>query len=121
LKHHIFRKYEISSAHYLPGHPKCGVVHGHNYLIELGFETKDGEPLYLDFAEIDLRVKKLLKNLDHRLLNDVIKYPSVENIATYIFKELYSERLPIKIVRVHEDSRSYCEVVGDYDEDISGE
>ena len=113
LKHYIFRKYEISSAHYLPGHPKCGVVHGHNYLIELGFETRDGEPLFLDFADIDLRVGHIIKHLDHRLLNDLIKYPSVENIATYLFQEVYKTKLPIRIIRVHEDGRSYCEVVGD--------
>jgi 6-pyruvoyltetrahydropterin/6-carboxytetrahydropterin synthase len=104
----VFRKYEFSSAHYLPGHPKCGNIHGHNYILEVGFMTKSGEPLFLDFGEIDIRLRPIISSLDHRLLNDIIKYPSVENIAEYLYKEIYSVRLPIRVIKLWEDSRGYC-------------
>jgi 6-pyruvoyltetrahydropterin/6-carboxytetrahydropterin synthase len=108
LRLRIFRRYEFASAHYLPGHPKCGNMHGHNYVLEVGLETKGGEPLYLDFADVDLRMRPIINKLDHRVLNDLIKYPSVENICEYLYNEIYLVRLPVRVIRLWEDSRSYC-------------
>jgi len=104
----IFRRYEFSSAHYLPGHPKCGNMHGHNYILEVGLKTKGGEPLFLDFADVDIRMRPIISKLDHRLLNDLIKYPSVENICEYLYQEIYKVKLPVVVVKLWEDSRSYC-------------
>jgi 6-pyruvoyltetrahydropterin/6-carboxytetrahydropterin synthase len=108
----VFRRYEFSAAHYLPGHPKCGNMHGHNYIVELGVKSKTGEPLFVDFADIDNVARPIINKLDHRVLNDLISYPSVENISKYIFEECYLRRLPILVVRCWENSISYCEYWG---------
>lgn len=106
----LFKRYSFSSAHYLPGHPKCGVIHGHNYILEVGLRTESGDALFIDFAEVDLILKPLIKALDHTLLNDLIKYPSVENIAIYILNELRKTRLDVKLVRLFETLDGWVEV-----------
>ena len=112
----LFKRYEFSAAHYLPGHPKCGNMHGHNYVFEVGVKSRTGEPLFIDFAEIDMVVKPIISRLDHRVLNDLIRYPSVENIAKYLFDEFNSKRLPVVVVRCWENSESYCEYWGGSDD-----
>ena len=57
----------IDAAHFIPGHPKCGRLHGHTYKVSIVLEGEVplGHPAYLiDFAEI----KKIVFELDHRLL-----------------------------------------------------
>lgn len=58
----------FDAAHFIPGHPKCGRLHGHTYQVEVELEGNlpvTEHPIYLvDFAE----VKRVVDELDHRLL-----------------------------------------------------
>jgi 6-pyruvoyltetrahydropterin/6-carboxytetrahydropterin synthase len=58
----------IDSAHFIPGHPKCGRLHGHTYKIEIaiGSDTlPEAHPRYLlDYGAI----KEIVNAWDHRLL-----------------------------------------------------
>jgi len=104
----VIRRMTFDAAHYLKGHPKCGVIHGHTYLIvdlKVRFRWE-----FVDFADL----KKVVKEIDHVLLapkNDHrvwlseamslllkradIKMPicfidgptTVENIAKYLAKQ----------------------------------
>lgn len=50
----VSKKFSFSAAHRLEGHPKCGRMHGHNYVVEVlieGTETNNG--MVIDFAELD--------------------------------------------------------------------
>lgn len=58
----------FDAAHFIPGHPKCGRLHGHTYQVEVelgGHLPVTEHPIYLvDFAA----VKAVVDELDHRLL-----------------------------------------------------
>jgi len=82
----------IDCAHYLPGHSRCGSLHGHTYKIEVVLEGEKKSEMIMDFSELKAAVREVLKNFDHRTLNELIAYPSVENIAEAI-KQKLSERI----------------------------
>ncbi|HSW38862.1 MAG TPA: 6-carboxytetrahydropterin synthase [Acidobacteriota bacterium] len=78
----------IDCAHYLPGHDKCGTLHGHTYKIEVVIEGENNSGMIIDFAELKKTIKEALSFFDHKTLNDIIEYPSVENICEAIKRRL---------------------------------
>jgi 6-pyruvoyltetrahydropterin/6-carboxytetrahydropterin synthase len=100
----------IDCAHFLPGHPKCGQVHGHTYKVEVIIEGQASRGMVVDFADLKARTREVLQEYDHRHWNDFLDFPSVENIC-----ELLSRRLREKIsfpllIRVWEGSGKWAEM-----------
>src|SRR5690348_6132070 len=108
----IGRTYRFESAHYLPllpeGH-KCRNLHGHNYRVDIVTSgTLDERGFVKDFAEIDAEILPLIKQLDHRLLNEVegLENPTAEIIAAWFFHRIKGcER-----VRIYENDDCWAEV-----------
>jgi len=62
-------KIKFSSAHFLVGHPKCGRLHGHNWLVTVEFKGKIGEDgMIVDFIDVKKYLKEIIEPLDHKLL-----------------------------------------------------
>ena len=79
----------IDCAHFIPGHDKCGDLHGHTYKIEVVIEGEKNESgMIIDFGELKKSVKTGLAFFDHKTLNNFIEFPSVENICEAIKKKL---------------------------------
>jgi 6-pyruvoyltetrahydropterin/6-carboxytetrahydropterin synthase len=78
----------IDCAHYLPGHDKCGSLHGHTYKIEVVIEGEKKAPILIDFSELKKSIKSALLAFDHKNLNELLEYPSVENICESIKRKL---------------------------------
>ena len=78
----------IDSAHFIPGHDKCGVLHGHTYKVEVVIEGDNKSGMVIDFAELKKSIKETLSLYDHKTLNDILEYPSVENICESIKAKL---------------------------------
>ncbi|MEO0809868.1 MAG: 6-carboxytetrahydropterin synthase QueD [Pseudomonadota bacterium] len=108
----IGRTYHFEAAHYLPKVPdghKCKNLHGHNYRVEIVISGKlDERGFVKDFAEIDDEIAPLLKQVDHRLLNEVegLENPTAEIIAAW-FLERISD---CESVRVYENDLSWAEI-----------
>lgn len=87
---------EFSAAHALRHYQgKCENMHGHNYGAELtvrGEKLSSDTELALDFSEMKKLFREVLKELDHRILNETppfdVMNPSSENLARYIWKQL---------------------------------
>lgn len=87
------------SSHSLGGYDgDCARVHGHNWIVKAfyEFERIDERGLTIDFLELrDGMQKVILPRFDHRHLNDVPPFDSVnptsENIAAEIFRLLREE------------------------------
>jgi 6-pyruvoyltetrahydropterin/6-carboxytetrahydropterin synthase len=101
----------MDAAHYLPGHETCGKMHGHTYRVELVVEGEKGETgMVMDFYEMKSILKKALAEYDHRCLNEVVDYPSVENLCEAVYNKLLGEiTLPFK-VRIWEGKGKWCEL-----------
>jgi 6-pyruvoyltetrahydropterin/6-carboxytetrahydropterin synthase len=75
----------IDCAHFLPGHPKCGQVHGHTYKVEVVIEGEsDRGGMVVDFNDLKTRTREVLQKYDHRHWNDVLEFPTVENICALL-------------------------------------
>ncbi len=82
---------DFSAAHSLPRHPgKCKNLHGHTYKVEIVVEgeKKADTECVADFAEVKAVVEELLELVDHKLLNEIIEYPTSENIALFLKRQL---------------------------------
>lgn len=125
MKVSISREYEFAAAHELPFHGgKCQRMHGHNYGLTVcvtGPINTSGESshgMVMDFAELDACVQRVLDELDHRVLNEVMsRYPTAEVVALYIFEILdialgatMGVDVEVQSVRLSETPRSWAEV-----------
>ena len=100
----------IDCAHHLPGHEKCGRLHGHTYTIDVIIEGEKKKGMIVDFAELKSSVRAVLAEYDHRSFNEFLEYPSVENICELISAKL-RERLPFGFtIRVWEGHGKYAEL-----------
>jgi len=87
----VSRDFKFDAAHYLPNYKgKCERLHGHTYRLQVTLEGEpDREGMIVDFGDIKKIVnEKVLNQLDHHDLNEVIENPSAENIAMWIWKRL---------------------------------
>lgn len=88
-------KQSFSAAHQLRGHSgPCENLHGHNWVVEVSFtaEKLDKQGMVIDFARVSEELGKITGMLDHKLINDVKPFdsvnPTAEKIAEWIFREL---------------------------------
>ncbi len=115
----ITKRFTAESAHYLPDHlGKCKNLHGHSYKIEVTVRGDVGiagpeNGMVMDFGNLSQIVKeKVIEKIDHKILNALIKVPTAENLAEWIFDELapaISSGVEVDSVRVWETENSYAE------------
>ena len=116
----VCKKFSFAAAHYLPGHPTCGELHGHNYAVELALfgEVRDNG-MVIDFGDLKSVYKdRVHAQIDHRYLNMVVSFiPTAENLAAWIHdqvREGLDQILPTGYgrlrVRVWENPDCYAEV-----------
>lgn len=88
----------FDTAHYLPGHETCNRMHGHTYRLEVVLEGEKKGGMLMDFQEVKEKVQKVVFKLDHRVMNELLDYPSAENILELIFEKLKEELdYPLKV------------------------
>ena len=92
--------YEISvdttfaAAHNLRDYyGKCEDLHGHNYKVRVVVEGQqlDSTGLLYDFVHLKQVIQGVIQSLDHKYLNELAPFdtlnPSAENIARHIYDE----------------------------------
>ena len=60
----------FSSCHIIPGHPKCGRLHGHSYAASAKFRGEVAGPdgMLVDFHDAKRAMREVCEALDHRVL-----------------------------------------------------
>ncbi|WP_018865353.1 6-carboxytetrahydropterin synthase QueD [Thioalkalivibrio sp. ARh3] len=98
---------DFASAHTLRDYPgQCANMHGHNWKVEaeVQAETLDDAGMAVDFKVVKTAAREIAGQLDHRYLNDVPPFdtvnPTAENIAQWFFRQM-SERLNRPGLRMH--------------------
>jgi 6-pyruvoyltetrahydropterin/6-carboxytetrahydropterin synthase len=91
---------EFSAAHRLRGYDgKCERLHGHNYRVGLALccSELDSLGMAVDFSEVRRIARDVVGRFDHRCLNDVEPFdtvnPTAEQIARHV-AEAVGGRLP---------------------------
>ena len=97
---------DFASAHTLRDYPgDCSRMHGHNWKIEVEVIASElnTHGMGMDFKTIKVATRKLAKTLDHRYLNDIPPFdtvnPTAENIAQYFYQNL-SKTLNIDTAKI---------------------
>lgn len=103
----------FAAGHALRGyHGKCENVHGHNYRVRVVLEGErlDSAGLLIDFVVLKKLLRDLIDKLDHRFLNEVPPFdtlnPSAENMARYFYEELAASltalrlETPVRLARI---------------------
>jgi 6-pyruvoyltetrahydropterin/6-carboxytetrahydropterin synthase len=91
----VSKQASFSGAHSLREYKgKCESVHGHNWKIKafVAAQQLDNLGMVVDFTVLGARLNEILERLDHKDINAVPPFdtinPSSENIAKYIYDEL---------------------------------
>jgi 6-pyruvoyltetrahydropterin/6-carboxytetrahydropterin synthase len=107
----------FSAAHQLRGYEgACRNVHGHTWKVRVGVlcETTDEMGMAMDFNVLKKVLHRLIDSLDHKFLNDLDMFqtlnPTSENVARYLYKQLREQinlpRARIADVEVWESDKS---------------
>lgn len=107
--------YSIESARFLPNleksHP-CASIHGHSFKVTaiLRGPLKQPEAWVMDFNDVNLIMKPILTQLDHKLLNEIegLKNPTSENLAYYIFDKAQKQIPSLVQIRISETRDTEC-------------
>ncbi len=108
---------DFSSAHTLRDYPgACSRMHGHNWKIEAEVVAHhlDKVGMGVDFKVIKQATREISEQLDHRYLNDLEPFktinPTAENIAAFFYqslsKKLNDDRVSVHAVTLWETERA---------------
>ena len=109
----------FSSAHQLRDYEgKCENLHGHNWIVKVSIRGNnlDDKGMLIDFKVLKKILNKILEELDHKFLNEILPFdklnPTAENIANYIYfkveESLNSPGLEVSRVKIWESENSYA-------------
>jgi 6-pyruvoyltetrahydropterin/6-carboxytetrahydropterin synthase len=66
----ITKVFRFEASHWLPGHPKCGALHGHSYKLEVEVSGPVGTGMIMDFSDLrEIVQERILDHVDHKCLN----------------------------------------------------
>lgn len=113
----IYVQTEFSAAHFLIGYQgDCSNLHGHNWIMEVYVKCKKLNEIGIgiDFRDIKQAVNEVMKKFDHKPLNEIPYFktmnPTSENIAKHFYKELSSrinsDAIKVTKVRVSESPKT---------------
>ena len=99
----VSRDFRFEAAHRLEDYEgKCEALHGHSWKIRVTVEAPVGDDgLAFDFLRLENETReKVIQVLDHSYLNDIMKPPSAERVAAWVWARL--SHLPLAEVRIWE-------------------
>ncbi|RLG17037.1 6-carboxytetrahydropterin synthase QueD [Nanoarchaeota archaeon] len=81
----VVKQFKFEAAHFLPGYNgKCGSVHGHSYLLEVGVkgEVNDETGMVMDFSRLkEVVSQEIIDVLDHSFLNVLKSKPGKQELT----------------------------------------
>lgn len=91
----LYKAFTFDSAHFLPNLPDghaCKQLHGHTYHLTVFIEGKiaEEEGWVLDFTVLKKAVEPVIKQVDHKLLNDIegLHNPTSERLAVWLWDNI---------------------------------
>jgi len=60
---------KFSACHLIPGHDRCGRLHGHTYAVHVRLQGEKNKSGYIaDFHDVKTLIRDIIERLDHRVL-----------------------------------------------------
>ena len=75
-------KVGFAAGHFIPFHPKCGNVHGHNYEVVAEFLVPKG--VFVDFGLLKSILRDIAEELDHKFIAPREFREEMELISDYV-------------------------------------
>jgi 6-pyruvoyltetrahydropterin/6-carboxytetrahydropterin synthase len=107
--------YRFEAAHQLPRVPsghKCARMHGHSYRVAVTICGPVDPQLgwVMDFAEVDAVVRPIIRELDHRVLNEIegLDNPTCELLAVWLWRRIKGSLDAMTAIEVAETRDSRC-------------
>ena len=105
----VSKSFTFEAAHSLKSLPeghKCKRLHGHSYRFDVVCRGGlDERGMVIDFAEISAAVDPVVKQLDHRNLDDLFDFPTTaENLARWLYQAI--ELSGLYQIRVFETAKT---------------
>jgi len=119
----VCKAFTFDAAHYLPSYEgKCQNLHGHTWKLEVEVSSdrliQEGSEagMVVDFAKVkDVVSRRVIDQLDHTLLNDILPNPTCENLLDWMWDNLeaWVAGLSCELVRLrlYETPDSFAEKV----------
>ncbi|MEK6774015.1 MAG: 6-pyruvoyl tetrahydropterin synthase family protein [Bdellovibrionota bacterium] len=115
MKIELKQQFQIESARFLPhldkNHP-CSRTHGHSFVIWLTLQGPLQMPQgwLIDYNEIQIKMKPILEQIDHRLLNEVpgLENPTTENLCIWLYQKAQKVLPQVTRISIRETSSSEC-------------
>lgn len=115
MKYELKQHFHIESARFLPHLPKshpCANMHGHSFkiILQLKGELQPQVGWVMDYHEISLVMAPLLKQLDHKVLNEVpgLENPTSELLAKWIYEKARLSIPLLQSVTIMETTSTEC-------------
>ncbi|XGC82379.1 6-carboxytetrahydropterin synthase QueD [Bdellovibrio bacteriovorus] len=115
MKFELKQHFQIESARFLPNLPKehpCSRMHGHSFKLILTLVGNLDPQLgwVIDYNDIQAKMKPLIDQLDHRVLNEVdgLSNPTSELLAKWIFDRVVLTLPEVTRVTVLETPFTEC-------------
>lgn len=96
-------KRSFSAAHILKEiGGKCEELHGHNFIVEVTIASYElnGEGILIDFRILKKWTEEILRELDHKYLNEIRHFENINPSSEVIAKFIY-DRIAKKAHRHH--------------------
>jgi 6-pyruvoyltetrahydropterin/6-carboxytetrahydropterin synthase len=115
MRTRLQRDFRFEAAHFLPAVPpshKCARMHGHSYALTVTLEGEidPATGWLIDFADIDERVGPIVRQLDHRVLNEIdgLANPTSELLAAWLWRHVVDVLPGLVEIVVSETPTSRC-------------
>lgn len=116
----LTRRFKFEAAHHLPYYKgECHNLHGHTYHLDVTVtgnvvcdKTQSNCGMIIDFKCLKDIVQRVLKDYDHKNLNDFYDNPTAENLVRCLSNELrlnLPEEIKLVSVKLWEGDESYAE------------
>jgi 6-pyruvoyltetrahydropterin/6-carboxytetrahydropterin synthase len=87
----IGKSFKFCAAHFIPDHPKCGEIHGHDYTVTIELQGEVNESgMVVDFTKLSYEMGIILGKMDHQFLNKILPIPTCENLCLFIYDKIKS-------------------------------
>lgn len=78
-------------------------AHPHNFKYEVTLKgTVNAEGFLVDFRAVEATLKRINARLEGTMLNDLLKYPTTENLAFWLFDEIKKEYPQLTKINIRE-------------------